>query len=370
MDKHAIALLAEAESWTWPPTLRILEKQGGNYKAIMLKLLSYLIKESQLLGGTVLDQFWKQVEECHPKFKENVSNIRNAPSVLFDEAPAMLFEGVDRNDVDFEPIFKMAAEYFTHLGIAFMNPGGPKSGGGTPHSVSDVVKMETDQLLSVAQEVGFGVRKQAALKRLSFKRDGYSCVMTGVKFNEVHSRYKLHRGYNFNPILSHIIPNSVHGEPDTLKCIAMFAGNEARDLVVQHLNAIGNVMNLEKNAHEAYNDLQWGIEAWNEDGMVKYVYRRVPLILETGPASITLRDGDPIKFGLGTEGSRLGGGPLPLLCNLQLAVARALNMSGAAEVISQLMEDADDSDFPHILLSSKDFCDILDAKLLLKSICL
>lgn len=49
-------------------------------------------------------------------------------------------------------------------------------------------------------------------------------------------------------------------------------------------------------------------------------------------------------FGLGSGGLRLGGGPLPLLCNLHLAVARILKMSGAAEVIAQLMEDADDSD--------------------------
>ncbi|KAF5376931.1 hypothetical protein D9615_007199 [Tricholomella constricta] len=368
MDKHAIALLAEAESWTWPATPHILDgklKQGGNYKAIMLKLLSSLIMESQLLGGTVLNQFWKQLGECHPKVKENVDNlIRNAPSVPLDEVPATLFEGVDRNDVDFEPIFKMAAEYITHLGIAFMKPEGPKSGGSTPRSVGEIVKMETDQLLSVAQEPGFGVRKQAALKRLSFKRDGYSCVMSGVKFNEVPG------GDNYDPILTHIIPDSVHGKPETLKCITMLAGNEARDLVVQHLNAIGNVMNLEINAHSAYDNLQWGIEARNADGKVEFVYIRVPINLKIGPASITLRDGDLIKFGLGTEGSRHGGGPLPLLCNLQLAVARVLKMSGAAKVISQLMEDADDSDCPQNFLSSNDLCDILDAKLLLKGISL
>jgi hypothetical protein len=101
---------------------------------------------------------------------------------------------------------------------------------------------------------------------------------------------------------------------------------------------------------------------------VEYIYRRVPFVLESGPSSILLRDGDRIKFGVGTDGSRFSG-PLPLLCNLQLAVARVLKMSGAAEVIAQLMEDADDSDFPRTFLSSNDFCDILDAKLLLKGIC-
>jgi hypothetical protein len=49
--------------------------------------------------------------------------------------------------------------------MVVMNPGGPKSGSGTPRSVSDIVNMETDELLAVA-EAGFGGRKQAALKSL------------------------------------------------------------------------------------------------------------------------------------------------------------------------------------------------------------
>jgi hypothetical protein len=48
-----------------------------------------------------------------------------------------------------------------------MNPGGRRSGIGTPHSVSDVVEMETGELLRLATEEGrFGVRKQEALKIL------------------------------------------------------------------------------------------------------------------------------------------------------------------------------------------------------------
>jgi hypothetical protein len=44
-------------------------------------------------------------------------------------------------------------------------------------------------------------------------------------------------------------------------------------------------------------------------------------------------------------------------------------MSGAADIIVQLVEDADDSDFHHNFLASENFCDILDAKLLLEDIC-
>jgi hypothetical protein len=70
-------------------------------------------------------------------------------------------------------------------------------------------------------------------------------------------------------------------------------------------------------------------------------------------------------FGQGPKGERLGLGPLPLLCNLQLAVARVLHMSGAAEVIAQLKDEADDTDFSKVYFMSEDFCDILNAKLLI-----
>lgn len=83
-----------------------------------------------------------------------------------------------------------------------------------------------------------------------------------------------------------------------------------------------------------------------------------------GPAYIRLRDGDEIRFGQGEEkGIR---GPSPALCNLQYAVARVLRMSGAAELIAQLKDDADDSDLPNYIAST-DFANILKSKLLLNS---
>jgi hypothetical protein len=135
MENHALSVLADAESWEWPVTWGIMktEKQGSHYKQ---KLLSWLIKESQRLGGTILDQFWKQMRECHPKLKENgvsrlfwsdvfvgltcsVDNLsRNPLAVPSNQSSIALFQGIDRNDVDFTPVFDMAAEYFTHLGIA------------------------------------------------------------------------------------------------------------------------------------------------------------------------------------------------------------------------------------------------------------
>ena len=101
---------------------------------------------------------------------------------------------------------------------------------------------------------------------------------------------------------------------------------------------------------------------------MKYIYRRVPYSPNVGPALINLRDGDEIHFGCGIKGEKLGGGPLPLFCNVQLAVARVLYMSGALEVVMQLRADSDDSDTPHAYVASDYFLDILDAKLHLQSI--
>jgi hypothetical protein len=77
----------------------------------------------------------------------------------------------------------MASELFTHLGIActcyyqpaecggpdnqaelVMNPGGPKSGVGTPHSVSQFISIDTDKLLEVAAQEGFGKRNKMPSK--------------------------------------------------------------------------------------------------------------------------------------------------------------------------------------------------------------
>jgi hypothetical protein len=87
-----------------------------------------------------------------------------------------------------------------------------------------------------------------------------------------------------------------------------------------------------------------------------------------GPAYIKLRDGDEIRFGQGEAKDIEGvpGGPLPALCNLQYAVARVLRMSGAADMIAELKDDADDSDLPNYVAST-DFSNILTAKLLLNS---
>ena len=45
----------------------------------------------------------------------------------------------------------------------------------------------------------------------------------------------------------------------------MLAGPEEGDLVVEHLNSVGNIMTLEWNASQAYADFRWAIQAKVED---------------------------------------------------------------------------------------------------------
>ena len=47
-----------------------------------------------------------------------VTTLRNMPFRSETHTETVLFMDIDRSSVDFDPIFKMAAELFTHLGIA------------------------------------------------------------------------------------------------------------------------------------------------------------------------------------------------------------------------------------------------------------
>jgi len=78
-----------------------------------------------------------------------------------------------------------------------------------------------------------------------------------------------------------------------------------------------------------------------------------------------LREGDEIRFGKGPEGKKLNNGPIPRLCNLRLAVARVLKMSGAADIILEWKDHADIDGHYRPFITSEEFCDMLDAKLFL-----
>ena len=74
MDGHALSVLEKANSsGYWPPSKRNQSsgEEHGKYETNTALLLYHLIAESQKLGGTLLDHFWLQLGECHPRIKEN-----------------------------------------------------------------------------------------------------------------------------------------------------------------------------------------------------------------------------------------------------------------------------------------------------------
>ncbi|KAF8573916.1 hypothetical protein K439DRAFT_1665638 [Ramaria rubella] len=311
-EQHAIALLSTAKMCGWKITSRLQASGeiGGKYQAITSELLSAAIIESNKLGGSLLDKFWENLAECDPRLEENVNLFKSDPESIQPEMiVGALMQGLQSEEIDFSPVLNLAAEVFTHLGVAFMNPGGAKSKSDTPFSVGELDRMETDSLLAITNADGkFGHRKQAALKQLAIKRDGKECMFTKRPFNTPATGFRESGLAGIDPVLAHIIPHSFHQKPDTLALISMFAGEKTMEAVVEHLNSIGNAMNIESNAHTLYDRLWWGIEAQERDGKVKYVHRRVNRTVpnDPGPGFIALKDGDEIKFGQGRDGEKLG----------------------------------------------------------------
>jgi len=80
MDKHALAILEAAEAWKWSSTMRT---EASGVAAITLKLLSGFIAQSQVLGGTLLDQFWLLFGSCHPRLNENSGSTYSHKDVIF-----------------------------------------------------------------------------------------------------------------------------------------------------------------------------------------------------------------------------------------------------------------------------------------------
>ena len=69
MDIHALAVLAAAESWNWPPVKYI--QQSGE-QSITPKILSAFIQESQAYPHSQLvDQFWFNIQRGHMDLETN-----------------------------------------------------------------------------------------------------------------------------------------------------------------------------------------------------------------------------------------------------------------------------------------------------------
>ncbi|KAG6833119.1 hypothetical protein H0H87_011227 [Tephrocybe sp. NHM501043] len=313
--------------------------------------------ESYRLGGSLLERFWGEVERCHPQLSENVDELRHTDYSSSEDSVQIFLDDIDVEDVDFGPVFVLAADLFTHIALAFMN------------SEADLHW----KFLSPAPTITPSTpeHRDEDLKVLAMKRDGTSCPVSEVPYYGLGG---------VDPILTHVIPCS----PETMDCISIIAGKVAMDSVLSFSNTVDNVLAMEPSVASSHRANSWGLEARERPGDVNHAIVRIndlqlPLILielqyyfkafepemehRVGP--VFLRDGDEIVFGQGPGGAQYRNGPHPLLCNLRLAVGRALYTSGAAEFINQLMHDADDIDHPHVAFQDKDFHEVLNAKLLI-----
>ncbi|KAF8497138.1 hypothetical protein F5888DRAFT_328741 [Russula emetica] len=162
-------------------------------------------------------------------------------------------------------------------------------------------------------------RRQAALQELILRRDGPLCLITGAPLvgdDSVASH------------CTHIIPFSILDKPILHYAIEMFTGRQLRTENIRHLiDHPANVINIEYHTHVSMDrKLAWGIEARSVNNEWKYYFR----VVKSVPRFVTLKDGDEIQFGRGSDGGTIAL-PDPWACNLHLAIARIFAASGAKE---------------------------------------
>ncbi|RDB26615.1 hypothetical protein Hypma_005573 [Hypsizygus marmoreus] len=212
-----------------------------------------------------------------------------------------------------------------------------------------------------------------ALFNLVLRRDGDESPLSRIEFDEEDGWLPIIT----SPVLAQIIPNSVLTN-GALEYIAMFSGIPV-PTILKTLNTVDNLVVMEYYDHIEFDRFKYTIDTQrNEDGQFKYFFRSEPFLCKNDDigkviidvedeedAQFIRNDGEELFFGRGPEGTRLGHGPLPLLCDIRLAVQRFLFCSGARDAIHALREDADKlplEAFPAELVTSR-FCGILSGVL-------
>lgn len=231
---------------------------------------------------------------------------------------------------ELKPVCALSTEYLTHLVIAARNPGGKKTPQESVHPTPDLIRTQTIQQLLDDAKIE---RKQSALRELIFKRDGDICLLTRFPFRGA--------GRTVVARCAHILPFSFRDKLITLKTIETFTGRAiTAETVHDYINHPSDAFNVETNAHDSFDRLQWGIEAVQKPGgQWQYLFREIT----SSAATIALKDGDEIRFGAGTDHAMIDA-PNPQFCNLHLSLARVLYACGASEIIEHLYGDDDDED--------------------------
>ncbi|PBK98051.1 hypothetical protein ARMGADRAFT_1161613 [Armillaria gallica] len=335
MAGYALRLLErvrETDVWKIVPALSS-GNSSAQFKAAVVPLLIQTIQESLVAFGCwgMAQAFWKNLSECHPDVPKMVAHLYN-DSIILEQFTNVLFAIFEEDTSKLSAITQMATEVYTHLCVAFMNPGGTRSKPGTPATIPESVESTLDDILvEFAATEPWGKRRQQVLNRLVFLRDGGRCPLTLLTFKGFGIPY------DSEATLCHIIPNSI-ASPDKihpLKMILLFAGKDVAESVRAELNSLGNVVNFDTGISVIFDDLMFGIEAKEENNEVQYYFRRAPGHSSPETTAFRIQPNARITFGAGPFGEKLGRGPNPKLCNLHWAIVRVANMSGAAEIFGE-----------------------------------
>ncbi|KAG8215321.1 hypothetical protein J3R82DRAFT_8913 [Butyriboletus roseoflavus] len=135
------------------------------------------------------------------------------------------------------------------------------------------------------------------------------------------------------------MPFSLHYKIHPHAALEMFTGRAITAENIRALiNAPENALLLQRDAHEQYDILYWGIEAVLGSGGVRYFSR--PVREEHLSRSMKCRMNKELYFGTNVlNEDRPIGLPDPCFCNTMLAITWVLHMSGGADVLDELRED-------------------------------
>ena len=125
MDKHALALLRNKTLW------KKMVRSEPSWHRDKLTAQSYLRVSSSwwVVPERVLAAPWKvpseTAEEQYQIFTTPfhlVDKIKAAPELISEgNVSVMLFKGIPPKNCNYGPIFSLAGEYFTHLGLTCMS---------------------------------------------------------------------------------------------------------------------------------------------------------------------------------------------------------------------------------------------------------
>ncbi|KIJ17715.1 hypothetical protein PAXINDRAFT_97932 [Paxillus involutus ATCC 200175] len=210
---------------------------------------------------TIAGEFLVELGKCGIPFVKSLAEAvcnrtcTNAPG----DWAATVHQQLQELGADLSKLTELAGHYFSHLVIAFRNPGGKKTPQDSVRPTPNLRRIEeTEELLSAATTH----RSQSALKDLVTLRDGVKCLLTGFSF--VFPRRVIAR-------CAHIIPFSIHDKTQTHSAIEAFTGHKLDAKIIQkYINHPSNALNLETNAHDSMDkNLVWGIEANFSDNQVR-----------------------------------------------------------------------------------------------------